>query len=89
MDSDYKVRLSSVIALCKLAKQDSSFETLVVRDQIGMLKDNDKIIRELAALCLSNGFRAKIAIPYIQEIIMTTNDSQEKERMQNCLRKLK
>jgi HEAT repeat protein len=49
----YKVRLSAVINLYKLGEQDSSLRTLVIRDMLGMLKDEDPTVRLVAAVSLS------------------------------------
>lgn len=84
---DYKVRLSAVITLYKLAKQDSSLETLVVRDLLGMLKDEDALVRLAAAAFLSR-LKAKIAIQYLREVIPITSDDKKKELIQRYLREL-
>jgi hypothetical protein len=86
-DPAYKVRLSAVITLYRLAKQDSSLETLVVRDLLGMLKDEDATVRLFAAAFLSR-LKAKIAIQYIREVIRITGDDKQKELMQRSLREL-
>lgn len=86
-DPAYKVRLSSVLALHKLAKQDSSLETLVVRDLLGRLKDEDSLVRLVAAVSLTQ-LKAKIAIPYIKEAIAITSDDKKREMMQRYLRDL-
>jgi hypothetical protein len=82
-----RVRLSAVITLYKLAKQDSSLKTLVVRDLLGMLKDEDAFVREAAVVALSD-LKAKIAIQYIREVIPITSDDKQKELIQRCLREL-
>ena len=86
-DPAYKVRLSAVIALLKLAKQDSSLETLVVRDLLGMLKDDNALVCLLAAAS-SQRLKAKIAIQYIWEVIPNTRDDKQKELIQRYLREL-
>ena len=83
----YKVRLSAVITLYKLAKQDSSLETLVVRDLLGMLKDEDATVR-LAAVAFLSRLKAKIAIQYIRAVIPSTGDDKAKELIQRYLREL-
>ena len=84
---DYKVRLSTVITVYKMAKQDSSLDTLVVRDLLGMLKDGNALVRLAATACLSK-LKAKIAIRYIREVVQITNDSKHKEMIQRYLREL-
>jgi hypothetical protein len=86
-DPAYKVRLSAVITLYKLAKQDPSLETLVVRDLLGMLQDEDALVREAAAVFLSR-LKAKIAIQYIREIIPIASDEKQKELIQRFLHEL-
>ncbi|MCZ7567171.1 MAG: DUF4157 domain-containing protein [Ardenticatenaceae bacterium] len=83
----FKVRLSAVIALYKLAEQDSSLETLVVRDLLGMLKDEHATVRLSAAVFLSR-LKAKIGIQYIREVIPITGDDKRKELMQRYLHEL-
>jgi hypothetical protein len=83
----YKVRLSAVITLYKLATQDPSLETLVVRDLLGMLKDGEELVRLAAAVALSR-LKAKIAIQYIREVIPITGDDKQKELMQRYLHEL-
>ena len=83
----YKARLSAVIALYNLAKQDSSLETLVVRDLLGMLKDEDASVRLLATYALSK-LRATIGIQYIKEAISTTNDDKRKALIGRYLHEL-
>ena len=83
----YKARLSAVIALYKLAKQDSSLETLVVRDLLGMLKDEDAAVR-LAAAAFLGRLKATIAIQYIREVIPIASDDRQKELIQRYLREL-
>jgi hypothetical protein len=86
-DPAYKVRLQSAITLYKLAKQDRSLETLVVRDLLGLLKDEDALVRLVAAAGLSR-LKAKIAIQYIREVIPITSDDKQKELIQRYLREL-
>lgn len=86
-DTAYKVRLSGVITLYKLAKQDSSLETLVVRDLLGMLKDEEPLVREVAVLSLSQ-LKAKIAIQYIREVISRAGDDKQRNMLQSYLREL-
>jgi hypothetical protein len=83
----YKVRLSTVIALYKLTKQDSSLETLVIRDLLGLLKDEDATVRLVAAAFLSR-LKAKIPIQYIQEVIPSIRDGNVKESIRRYLREL-
>jgi Domain of unknown function (DUF4157) len=83
----YKVRLQAVITLYKLARQDSSLETLVVRDLLGMLKDEEALVRLVAAAFLSR-LKAKIAIHYIREVIPVTSDDKEKELIERSLHEL-
>ena len=83
----YKARLSAVITLYKLAKQDSSLETLVVRDLLGMLKDEDAAVR-LAAAAFLGRLKAKIAIQYIREVIPIASDDKQKELIQRYLHEL-
>jgi Domain of unknown function (DUF4157) len=83
----YKVRLSAVIALYKMAKQDLSLETLVVRDLIGMLKDEDATVR-LAVAAFLSGLKAKIAIQYIRAVIPNTSSDKHKELIQRYLHEL-
>jgi hypothetical protein len=86
-DTAYKVRLQSAITLHKLAKQDQSLVKLVVRDLLGLLKDENALVRLVAAKNLSN-LKAKIAIQYIREVIATTNNDKEKEMIRRYLREL-
>jgi len=83
----FKVRLSAVITLYKLAKQDSSLLTLVTRDLLGMLKDEDATVR-LAAAAFLNGLKAKIAIQYLRELVPITDDDKHKELIQRYLHEL-
>jgi hypothetical protein len=86
-DPAYKVRLSAVITLYRLVLHDSSLRTLVIRDLLGMLKDQDSSVRLTAAVFLSR-LRAKIAIPYIQDVLRITSDDKHQELIQRYLREL-
>jgi hypothetical protein len=66
---------------------DQSLETLVVRDLLGLLKDEDALVR-LAATAFLNRLKAKIAIQYIREVIPITSDDKQKELIQRYLREL-
>jgi hypothetical protein len=83
----FKVRLNAVFLLHKLVTHDSSLETLVVRDLLGMLKDEDALVRLVAAAALSD-LKAKIAIQYIRAVIPITSDDKHKESLQRYLRQL-
>lgn len=83
----YKSRLSAAIALYKLAKQDNSLQDLVVRDLLGLLKDEHNLVREFAAVSLSL-LKAKIAIQYIREVIPIASGEKEKEIIERYLQKL-
>jgi uncharacterized protein DUF4157 len=83
----YKVRLSAVIALYKLAMQDSSLRTLVIRDLLGALRDEDSTVRMVSAAFLSR-LQAKIAIPYIQEVLAITTDDEHRELIERYLHQL-
>ena len=67
-----------------LAKRDSSLKTLVIRDLLGMLKDENKLVRLAAANFLSH-LQAKIAIQYIMEVISITRDDEEKKMISGYL----
>jgi Domain of unknown function (DUF4157) len=82
-----KARLSAVIQLYSLAKQDSSLETLVVRDLLGALKDEDAKVRLAAANYLSL-LKAKIAIQFILEVIPITSNDEHKKMIQGYLSEL-
>lgn len=84
---DLKQRLSTVLTLTKLAKQDSSLETLVVRDLLGMLKDEDALVRLVAADSLYR-LKAKIAIQYLRDLIPITGKDSQKKLMQRFLHEL-
>jgi hypothetical protein len=86
-DPAYKVRLQSAITLYKLVKRDQSLETLVVRDLLGLLKDEEAVVRLAAATFLSH-LKAKIAIQYIRQVIPITSDDKQKELIQRNLREL-
>jgi hypothetical protein len=83
----YKVRLIAVLELDKLVRQDSSLRTLVIRDLLGMLKDPDPLVR-LAAVTALSTLRAKIAIPYIQDVLRVTSDDKDQGSIQRLLREL-
>lgn len=86
-DTSRRVRLSAVLALHKLAEQDVSLKTLVIRDLLGRLQDEDAGVRLLAAAALSR-LKAKIAIQYIREAISTTSDDKKEKFLQGHLREL-
>jgi hypothetical protein len=86
-DPGSRTRLSAVMALYNLAKQDSSLKTLVVRDLLGMLKDETGYVR-LAAVVFLSRLKATIAIKYIREVIPITSDDKDKELIQRSLREL-
>jgi outer membrane protein OmpA-like peptidoglycan-associated protein len=86
-DPAYKVRLQSAITLYRLARQDQSLEVLVVRDLLGLLKDEDSLVRRVAVAFLSR-LKAKVAIPYIREIIPIAEDDKQKDVIQRDLREL-
>ena len=83
----YKVRLSAVITLYKLAVRDSSLRTLVIRDLLGALRDEDSTVRMVSAAFLSR-LQAKIAIPYIQEVLPITTDDKHRELIERYLHQL-
>jgi Domain of unknown function (DUF4157) len=83
----YKVRLSAVITLYKLAKQDSTLEMLVIRDLLGMLKDEDDLVRLAAAVFLGR-LKANIAVQYMREIIPMSGNDKQKELIERALREL-
>jgi len=79
-----KARLAAAIHLYSLAKQDASLRTLVIRDELGMLKDEDAMVRLAAATALRN-LKAKIAIDYIRAMLSITSDSAQREIIQRYL----
>jgi len=83
----YKVRLQTAITLYRLASQDQSLQTLVVRDLLGLLRDEDELVR-LAATAFLSRLKAKIAIQYIRDVIAITRNAKHKEMMQRYLREL-
>jgi vesicle coat complex subunit len=59
----------------------------VIRDLLGMLKDQNSLVR-LAAVDFLSKLRAKIAIPYIQDVLRITGDDKHREMIQRYLREL-
>jgi hypothetical protein len=83
----HRERLSAVINLYKLATQDPSLETLVIRDLLGMLKDGHELVRLSAVFYLSR-LKAKIGIQYIREVMQSTKNDKHKNLIQEYLGEL-
>jgi hypothetical protein len=86
-DPSPKSRLAYMLALQNLVRKDSSLRTLVIRDMLGMLKDQESGPRVEAAIVLSE-LRAKIAIPRIYEVLDITSNDEHRELIQRYLRVL-
>jgi hypothetical protein len=86
-DRSARTRLKAAIRLYMLVTEDRSLDALAIRDFVGLLRDEDAKVRLAAANFLSK-LGARIAIPYMREVLTITSDDGHKALIQGYLRDL-